>query len=115
MDYVDDKGYYPAPFPTGVRTFDLQRISLRKILDGDHEEGKRIFDVATHEGFFYLDLTTHPQGSQLLELAHQMHHMGRDVMNGTSLEEKEKFPIRPAYIGLLDTGFVEFIRRTSRR
>jgi hypothetical protein len=107
MEYVLDPEYYPAPFPSeGLQTFELQRISLAKLLDGDYEEGKRVFNICSNEGFFYLDLTTHPKGIELLEYAHRMHHMGRDAMTNTSLSEKREFPIRPAYIGLLDTGYV---------
>ncbi|OCL11392.1 Clavaminate synthase-like protein [Glonium stellatum] len=106
MEYANDKDFYPAPFPSsGLQTFDLQRISLAKLLNGDPQEGKRVFNIGSNDGFFYLDLTTHAKGLQILELAHKMHHIGKGVMENTPLEEKRTFPIRPAYVGLLDTGY----------
>ena len=42
--------FCPVPFPEGLPTIQLERISLAKLLDDDDLEASRLFDVCTKEG-----------------------------------------------------------------
>ena len=54
--------FYPAAFPENVPTVELEKVSLSKLLNGDKSEAKRVFDICTTTGFFYLDVLDHPVG-----------------------------------------------------
>jgi isopenicillin N synthase-like dioxygenase len=100
----DDKEFYPVPFPKGLPTIKLQRLSLAKLLNDDKDQSHRLFDICTKEGFFYLDLTDHPKGLKLLDDAHQVHRVGKSIF-AVPMAEKYKFKPRGSYeSGLLDTG-----------
>ena len=45
-----------ASFPDSIPTAPLLRISLKKLLDSDSEELRRLWSACTELGFFYLDL-----------------------------------------------------------
>lgn len=103
LDYGAE--YYPETFPDDLPTIELQCISLAKLLEDDVEEAHRLFHVCTNEGFFYLDLTTHPKGLRLLDDAHQVHTAGRNFFKDTPMADKYTFKPRASYeTGLLDTG-----------
>ena len=106
MDLKYSKEFYPEPFPEGLPTVNMERISLAKLLDDDQEEAERLFKICTHEGFCYIDLMHHPEGSKLLEDAHMVHKMGQDICKNTSMAERHSFKTRDAEVGLLDTGQV---------
>lgn len=59
--------YYPAPFPHDVPVVDLPKLSLESILQGDEDTAETLYQVCTNEGFYYIDLTTHPLGLKFLE------------------------------------------------
>lgn len=103
---------YPAPFPADVPTISLARISLAKLLEGDEDEAQLLFDVCTHEGFFYLDLTTDPKGSKFLDKAQQLHQVGKEVFNNVPVVEKTSFKPTDS-IGHLDSGYVTYHRHYS--
>jgi isopenicillin N synthase-like dioxygenase len=44
------------PFPDTVPTAPLVRISLRKLVDGNHAEEERLWEACRNLGFFYLDM-----------------------------------------------------------
>ncbi|RMZ82569.1 hypothetical protein DV738_g1476, partial [Chaetothyriales sp. CBS 135597] len=104
LDYGEH--FYPVPFPEGLPTIDLQSISLSKLLNDDENEAHRLFDICTHEGFCYVDLTDHPKGLKLLDDAHQVHKAGAEAFK-TPMAEKYKFKPRAYETGLLDTGYKE--------
>lgn len=98
---IQSEELYPAPFPSDVPKIELERISLEKLLSNDVETAQRLFEVCTHEGFFYLDLTTHPTGVKLIEQSQQLRNIGMDVFNNVSMAEKRNF--RPTD----DTSFLD--------
>lgn len=105
LDYGEE--FYPKPFPEDLPTIELQSISLARLLNDDAEEARRLFHICTHEGFCYLDLTTHPKGIKLLDDAHQVHKAGVEAFK-TPMAEKYTFKPRASYeTGLLDTGYKE--------
>lgn len=104
LDYGEE--FYTKPFPEGLPTIELQSISLAKLLNEDTDEAHRLFHICTHEGFFYLDLTTHPKGIKLLDDAHNVYRSGVKAFK-TPMKEKYTFKPRDSYeTGLLDTGYV---------
>ena len=80
---------YPAPFPDDdVPTVILRKLSVKKLLDGDDETAKELFEACTTEGFFYLDLTTDSRGQKFLVESEQLHEVAKEVFNNVSMEEK---------------------------
>ncbi|PYH40873.1 2-oxoglutarate-dependent dioxygenase [Aspergillus saccharolyticus JOP 1030-1] len=99
--------FYPVPFPDGLPTIELQRLSLARLMNDDVDQARRLFEICTREGFFYLDLTDHPKGLKLLHGAHSVHRVGQEVFK-VPMAEKYKFEPRASYeTGLLDTGYKE--------
>lgn len=95
--------YYPTPFPPDVPTISLAKISLEKLLRADEDEAQLLFDVCTHEGFFYLDLTTTSEGLKFLDESQQLHQFGKYIFNHVSIDDKRSFKPTDA-IGHLDSG-----------
>jgi len=95
--------YYPASFPKDVPTIQLAIISIAKLLDGDETETEMLFHVCSHEGFFYLDLTTDSMGKKFSSEADELHHVVKEVFGTVSIEEKLAFKPTDA-TGHLDTG-----------
>ena len=90
-------------FPADLPTIALPRISLDKLLNDDAEEAKRLVDICTRTGFFYLNLLDHPKGRELWKNACIAHDVGKNVMSTLSMKEKDTFLKRPE-IGILDRG-----------
>ncbi|KAK8024489.1 hypothetical protein PG993_012555 [Apiospora rasikravindrae] len=95
--------FYPEPFPDGLPTIDLAKISLAKLLEGDEQEAALLFEVCKDKGFCYLDLMSHEKGVKLVKDAERVHHAAKEFY-GAPVEEKRKFKTRPPETGLLDTG-----------
>ena len=89
--------------PESVPTIELPKISLAKLLNGDEEEARTVFNICTRTGFFYLNLMDHPKGHKLWESACAARQIGQDVMSTLSMEEKDTFLRRPE-VGILDRG-----------
>lgn len=85
---ADLEEYYPVPFPKDAPTIPLEKISVKKLLDGDEDTAQAVFRVCSHEGFFYLDLTTDPRGQKFLDESNQLHHVAKQVFNNVSIEDK---------------------------
>lgn len=81
-----------VPFPEDVPIVKLKKISLKKLLEGDKEEGHELFQVLSNEGFFYLDLTTHPLGHKFLDESNQLYRIAVEVFNNVPMKEKLAFP-----------------------
>ena len=90
------------PFPKGLPTIELPKISLRRLLMNDDAEAQKMFDICTRTGFFYLDLMDNPVGQALWKSALLAREAGK-VMAELSMEEKDKFLKRPE-VGILDRG-----------
>ena len=99
-----DSDLYPVPFPKDVAKIKLERIDLTKVLGKNEETARRLFHVCTHEGFFYLDLTTHPMGVRLIEQSHRLHNIGQSVFNNVSMADKRAFQPTDG-TGYLDSGY----------
>ena len=95
--------FCPVPFPEGLPTIQLERISLAKLLDDDDLEASKLFDVCTKEGFFYLNLTDHPKGLRMLEAANVACRTGKESLGTISMAEKQRYKGREQ-IGIFDTG-----------
>ena len=91
------------PFPKGLPTIDLPKISLSKLLNDDEAEAQKLFDICTRTGFFYLNLMDHSKGRKLWEAACVAYDVGKKAMATFSMEEKDTFKKRPE-IGILDRG-----------
>lgn len=98
---MDD--FCPVPFPEGLPTVQLERISLAKLLDDDALEASKMFNVCSKEGFFYLNLMDHPKGLRMLEAANVACRTGKESLGTISMGEKQKFKGREQ-IGIFDTG-----------
>ena len=97
--------FFPEPFPDGLPTINLEKISLAKLLSDDEPESRRLFDACRDKGFCYLDLTTHEKGMKLVDDAQQVHRASKKAFKMTPIAEKREFKTRPAHTGLLDTGY----------
>lgn len=100
---MDD--FCPVPFPEGLATVQLERISLAKLLDSDNVEAVKMFEVCTREGFFYLDLTDHPKGLRMLDAANLACRTGKDTLGTSTMAEKQEYKGREQ-VGIFDTGSV---------
>ena len=81
------------PFPDHLPTAPIARISSRKLLDGDDEEGKRVLEACQTYGFFYLDLTDSPEGENLVDEAEQLLELSKEAFK-PSVEEKMQFHLQ---------------------
>jgi isopenicillin N synthase-like dioxygenase len=86
------------PFPTGVPTAPIARISLHSLLAFDPSACASTLEACQTHGFFYLDLTTSPAGTsllsssnRLLQISHEVfahdlsYKTAHDLIKGTSL------------------------------
>lgn len=81
---------YP-PFPSDLKTIDLQTISLQKIQNADAIEQDRMFEACKSWGFFYLDLSQSEQGDTVAQGAEDVARIAESVM-ALPLEEKQMYP-----------------------
>lgn len=90
--YIKEVLQDTPPFPDNVRTANVPRISLEKLLAHDEIESQRLFHACQSYGFFNLDLTGSEEGRDLQADLGRMY-----VLNHTlhSLPEEEK--IKHAY------------------
>lgn len=105
----DPENFNAVPLPKELPSIDLPKISIAKLLEGDHEEAKTVFDICSRTGFFYLDLMDHPLGRKLWENACIARNVGQEGMSRLPMEDKDRFLRRPE-VGILDRGFQSTIR-----
>jgi len=96
---------YPVPFPEDVQIAEIEKISLNKLLNSDHVELQRVFDICTGVGFFYLDMMDHPKGKQMWEDACYACRSGQEILPYVPLATKRAYKA-PAGVGVLDRGYV---------
>ncbi|ODM21322.1 hypothetical protein SI65_02165 [Aspergillus cristatus] len=101
---IDMSGLYPAPFPDDVPIIELKTISLAKLLEKDQAETQRMFEICQDPGFFYLDLTDHPDGLQMLRDVVSCCRLGQSIFPNKPMEEKKSFKTRDR-IGVFDMGY----------
>lgn len=102
---IDMSDLYPVPFPKDVPIIKLDTISLRKILENDDAEIKRLFESLKEPGFFNLDLKDHPIGIELLREAVDCIRIIKEMLPKLPMEEKKKYEPRKR-IGVFDKGYV---------
>lgn len=110
-----DKNVSLPPFPDGIETAPLLRLSLAKLLDNNAEEIQRLARACEDLGFFYLDLRG--PGDSLLEEADSLFKVGEDLYD-LPLEEKQKYDFmhKGSYFGYKGYGanVVDRSGRTDR-
>ena len=80
-----------SSFPEHLPTIELPYLSLAKVTEGDAEEAERVFDASRDLGCFWLDLSDHPLGRQLLQDVDKLLHISKEFCD-LDLEEKNRFP-----------------------
>ena len=103
MNTLNIDEFCPAPFPEGLPTIKLEKISLNKLLNGDDAEACKLFETCTRTGFFYLNMMDHPTGKKMLEDACVVCRAGKDVFTNLSMDEKRTFKTRTC-VGVFDRG-----------
>ncbi|MCJ1286104.1 hypothetical protein MMC26_005447 [Xylographa opegraphella] len=78
------------PFPNDVPCAPLLKLSFKKLLDGDVEESKRLFEASKQLGFFYLDLRDSHEGDSILDDVDRLFKVGEQLFN-LDVEEKQKY------------------------
>ena len=99
----DTEKLYPAPWPGEVKTIPLQTLSMAKLLSADADECKKMFDICTREGFFYLNVMDHPKGKKMWEDACVACQVGHETLPQRSVEEKRLYKVRDR-TGVFDRG-----------
>ena len=69
------------PFPSGVPTAPIARITLRSLLASEPSACASALKACQTHGFFYLDLTTTPIGESLLSDSERLLHLSHNVFN----------------------------------
>ena len=80
----------PFPFPEGLPTLALPRISLAKLLGGDEAEAETMLNICSRTGFFYLNLMDHPNGKELWKSVCFTRQIGENLISSLSLEKQER-------------------------
>ncbi|TKW59568.1 hypothetical protein CTA1_7840 [Colletotrichum tanaceti] len=84
----------PIPFPKGLPTIDLPRVSLAKLLGHDEKELDKIFDICLSTGFFYLNLQDCPEGKQLWDQAVEVCGVGKATLPVLDMQTKQSYKAR---------------------
>ena len=82
------------PFPVGVATIDLHKLSHEKLLANDPTESARLFQACKKTGFFLLNLQDSVAGKRLIRDAEGVFQLDREVVS-LSRTEKLKYASRP--------------------
>lgn len=78
------------PFPDDVITVPIAQISYAKLAASDADELARTTTAVQTDGFFYLNLTDHPDGESLFKKAEDLLEYAREAFE-LPLEEKMQF------------------------
>jgi len=78
------------PFPEGIPTSPIAKISHSLLLASDPTESARVLRACSTDGFFYLDMTTSAPGNQLLSESESLHTLSKETFT-MPLEEKRKY------------------------
>ncbi|TLD29203.1 hypothetical protein PspLS_03905 [Pyricularia sp. CBS 133598] len=92
------------PFPEGLETIDLSRISLKGLLENNDRELDKFYDVCLDKGFFYLDLQDTPQGRQLWGEACRVYKVGQETLPVLDMQTKLAYKSRDR-AGVYDMGY----------
>jgi hypothetical protein len=104
VESFNPANFNPAPFPKELPTYELPRISLAKLIEGDEKEAKAVFDICARSSFFNLNLMDHPLGRRLWENGCKARNIGQQTMSTVSMEEKNAFLKREGVV-ILDRGY----------
>jgi hypothetical protein len=92
-----------VPFPDGFPTIELPKVSLKKLLESDEDEIEKIWSICKSTGFFYLNLTDHPQGLKLWNDGVDTCAVGEATLSKLSMKEKLAYKARDR-VGVFDMG-----------
>ena len=93
-----------TPFPDGVETAPLVRLSLSK-LRHDGAESNRLFSASKDLGFFYLDLIGDDGGEVLLQEADKFFELGPKLYDlGREELQKYDYTSQGSYMGYKGFG-----------
>ena len=80
-------------FPSGLKTADLETISLNALEKASTSEGARLFDASRQYGFFYLNLEATSTGEELLEVVGKLFPLSKEVFEMPQ-EEKQQYDLK---------------------
>lgn len=86
------------PFPEGVPTADIPRISLSKLLVNDVAASEALFKASTNTGFLLLDLKDSTIGESILTDVQAAFVTSKNFYD-CSPEEKSKYPKLTSALG----------------
>ena len=86
--------YPPFPDSPEFPSFELETISLKKLLGKDASEQERIFQACKTRGFFYLDLADCEQGETIKTGADDICRVAERFF-ALPVEEKDRFVMTP--------------------
>ncbi|QIX01893.1 hypothetical protein AMS68_007410 [Peltaster fructicola] len=90
--------YPPFPDDASFPTFDLETIDLKRLVQHDEAEQRRVFEACKTRGFFYLDLAGCESGEAILHGADNICRVAERFF-ALPVDEKSKYKILP---GCLD-------------
>lgn len=91
---MDTTSFSKEPsFPSGLKTANLESISLNALENDSSSEGARLFDACRQYGFFYLNLEATATGQELLEVVGKLFPLSKEVFE-LSQEEKQQYDLK---------------------
>ncbi|KAJ5532013.1 hypothetical protein N7494_008565 [Penicillium frequentans] len=69
------------PFPSGVHTVPLPKVSFEELQNGSEKESQLLFQACQEWGFFLLNLQPSSKGNELLKHAEQMFDLTNETYN----------------------------------
>ena len=78
-----------VPFPSGLKTANLETISLGELERGATAESTRLLDACKHYGFFYLDLKNTETGAELLDVVAELFPVSQQVFELPQAEKQQ--------------------------
>ena len=81
------------PFPEGLKTANLETISLGQLEKGSEGESARLFKACKHYGFFYLNLENTETGAELLDVVAKLFPVSQQVFE-LPQDEKQRYDLK---------------------
>ena len=82
-----------TPFPSGLKTANLETISLGELERGATAENTRLLNACKHYGFFYLNLKNTETGAELLDVVAKLFPISQQVFE-LSQAEKQQYDLK---------------------
>ena len=81
------------PFPKGLKTANLETLSLKAILALEPGECNRLFHACIDYGFFYLNLEGTELSEELMSIVSRLFALSQSVFD-LPAEEKKKYDLK---------------------